>query len=156
MQMPNTAFLTPTLGHVPTIPAPERLLTAIKLAEVATQTAKEAVLARTGVTKAQYNALLVLHDSSGLTNSELARRCFVTPQSMNETVGRLERDGFVSRQQHETHRHVVEIRITPAGKGVFRAADKEVVGLERRLRGELTSTEIDHLWDLLRRLTQVD
>jgi len=141
---------------MPTIPAAERLLTAIKLAEVSTQAAKEAVLTRTGVTKAQYNALLVLHDSPGLTSAELARRCFVTPQSMNETVGRLERDGYVSRQQHDTHRHVVEIRITPAGKEVFRAADKVVVGLERRLRRELSDDELETLGDLLRRVTQVD
>ena len=54
------------------IPPERRLLTAVKLAELGTQSAKEAVLAEIGVTKAQYNALLILSESPGVSGAELA------------------------------------------------------------------------------------
>lgn len=128
----------------------DRLLTSVKRAEQATQNAKDGAVARAGITKAQYNALLILVTSPGLTSAELARRCFVTPQAMNETVGRLERDGYIERRRHQTHRHVLEVALTPAGTSALRAADHEVVALERRLRAALSPEERRVLADLLR------
>ena len=119
------------------IPPAERLLTAIKKAEQATQQAKDAAVGRAGLTKAQYNALLILDDAPGLTGAELARRCFVTPQAMNETVSRLERDGYIERRQHATHRHVLEVLLTASGKKALRAADAEVTALEHAVRAAL-------------------
>lgn len=119
----------------------DRLLTAIKKAEQATQQAKEGAIARAGLTKAQYNALLILADAPGLTGAELARRCFVTPQAMNETVRRLERDGYIERQRHPTHQHVLEVLLTPAGKKALSKADAEVLALEHALRGVLDADD---------------
>ncbi|HEX3732189.1 MAG TPA: MarR family transcriptional regulator, partial [Mycobacteriales bacterium] len=100
--------------------APEdRLLTAIKKVEQATQRAKEEALAKEGIAKAQYNALLVLSSVQGITSAELARRCSVTPQAMNETVARLERQGWITRAPHPEHRHVLEARLTPTGESVL-------------------------------------
>jgi len=130
--------------------APEdRLLTAIKKAEQATQQAKDAALAEEGVTKAQYNALLILKSAPGITSAELARRCFVTPQAMNETVGRLERNGAVTRQRHPTHRHVLEANLTPLGETTLQAADRRVVEVEERLRAALAPADQQTLKDLL-------
>lgn len=117
----------------------DRLLTAIKKAEQATQQAKDGAVARAGMTKAQYNALLILTDAPGLTGAELARRCFVTPQAMNETVNRLERDGYIERKRHPTHQHVLEVLLTAAGKEALSKADAEVNALEHALRDVLTS-----------------
>lgn len=127
----------------------DRLLTAIKKAEQATQLAKDGAVARAGMTKAQYNALLILTDAPGLTGAELARRCFVTPQAMNETVNRLERDGYIERKRHATHQHVLEVLLTPAGKEALSQADAEVSALENALRDALDATAqaalVEHL-----------
>lgn len=134
----------------------DRMLTAIKLAEQSTQGAKDAAVAAAGITKAQYNALLILSSHPALTGAELARRCFVTPQSMNETVNRLSRDGLVSREPHETHQHVTELRLTKAGQRALRAADKEVSSVERSVRELYSPAELELLRSLLDRLAHVD
>jgi DNA-binding MarR family transcriptional regulator len=133
------------------IPPAERLLTAIKKAEQATQLAKDQAVARAGVTKAQYNALLVLADAPELTGAELARRCFVTPQAMNETVNRLQRDGFIERRRHAVHQHVLEVVLTPAGRRALTEADAEVVALEVAIRETLDRSEQEALGEYLAR-----
>ena len=109
-------------------------------------------MARSGLTKAQYNALLILADAPGSTGAELARRCFVTPQAMNETVSRLERDGFIERRRHTTHTHVLEVLLTPLGREALQGADSEVNALEDRIRAALTPAEQAALADLLGRV----
>jgi len=140
------------MGRMQEIVPADRLLTAIKKAEQASQQAKEDALAVEGIAKAQYNALLILTDAPGITNAELARRCFVTPQAMNETVGRLVRRGWVVRDRHETHRHVVEVRVTPRGAAVLTAADQRVIEVEERLRAALSPAEQRKLRTLLARV----
>jgi DNA-binding MarR family transcriptional regulator len=132
----------------------DRLLTAIKRVEQATQQAKDDSVARAGLTKAQYNALLILSDSPGLTGAELARRCFVTPQAMNETVGRLERDRYIERRRHPTHQHVLEVLLTPSGKAALKEADTEVVALEVTLRSVLDDAEQAAFLDQLARIEE--
>ncbi|RFU36648.1 MarR family transcriptional regulator [Actinomadura logoneensis] len=115
-----------------------RLLTAIKTAEQATQQAKEAAVRAAGLTLAQYNVLILLDETPGITSAELARRCFVTPQAMNQTVARLVREGRIERTPHPTHRHVLETRITADGRRLLDKADGQVLELERRLRDHLS------------------
>ena len=143
-----------TLSIVSAIPPAQRILTAIKKAEQATQQAKDEAVARGGLTKAQYNALLILNDAPGLTSAELARRCFVTPQAMNETVNRLDRDGYIERRRHPTHSHVVEVLLTDDGTESLRRADTEVNALETDIRQALTLDEQRTLQDLLARVEQ--
>ena len=55
-------------------------------------------LARYNVTVPMYTALTVLRARSGLSNAQLARRIFVSPQSMQQVVGALEADGLIKRE----------------------------------------------------------
>lgn len=137
---------------MPSIPPAQRILTAVKKAEQATQQAKDLAVARGGLTKAQYNALLILDDAPGLTSAELARRCFVSPQAMNETVNRLDRDGYVERRRHPTHTHVVEVVLTTDGRRSLRRADTQVNALEQRIRQALSLEEQALLSNLLARV----
>ncbi|MFG2652471.1 MarR family winged helix-turn-helix transcriptional regulator [Streptomyces sp. NPDC048436] len=132
-----------------------RLLTAIKTAEQATQNAKNAAVRAAGMTMAQYNVMILLDETPGITSAELARRCFITPQAMSETVAKLEKNGWIERIPHPTHRHVRETRITPAGQGLLQKADRKVLTLERALRTRLSATEQDQLRALLAAATEV-
>jgi len=132
----------------------DRLLTAVKLAEQATQSAKDDAVRSAGLTKAQYNVLLLLSDAPGITNAELARRAFVTPQAMSETVARLERSGHLERTPHSVHRHVLESRVTASGRRALATADAVVLMLEHALRAELTGAEAEALAGLLARVTR--
>ncbi|MEU2027021.1 MarR family transcriptional regulator [Streptomyces sp. NPDC016469] len=132
-----------------------RLLTAIKVAEQATQNAKNAAVRAAGMTVAQYNVMILLDETPGITSAELARRCFVTPQAMNETVVKLEKAGWVERAPHPTHRHVRETRITQTGREILGSADNEVLTLERTLRTHLSEADQSHLRALLATVTDI-
>ena len=88
----------------------------LKRAHQAFCTATDAALRPHGVTNAQYAALAILEQAEGLSGAELARRCFVTPQTMNEIVVGLERSGLVARRPHATHGRVLEASLTQRGR----------------------------------------
>lgn len=47
-----------------------------------------------GVTTPQYAAMSVLAEQPGLSNAQLARRSFLTPQTMNQILGKLGGGGW--------------------------------------------------------------
>ncbi|HEX3731986.1 MAG TPA: MarR family transcriptional regulator [Mycobacteriales bacterium] len=128
-----------------------RLLSFIKRAEQATQAAKERAVRAEKLTTAQYNVLLVLSHSPGITASELARRCFVTAQTMSSVLARLIEHGLVSRTAHPRHKGVLEATVTPAGQYVLDLSDRRVETVEAALTAALSSAEQDQLRDLLAR-----
>jgi DNA-binding MarR family transcriptional regulator len=131
----------------------DRLLAFIKVAEQATQQAKERVLREAGITVAQQAALTILSDLDGLTAAELARRCQVTPQTMNSTVGRMEARGLVHRSPHPMHGTLIEIRLTQRGREVFRRADARIEALDSDLAADLSPDELKALKEMLARVT---
>src|SRR5262245_23842862 len=55
----------------------------------------DAALADKGLTTPQYTALTTLEEDPGLSNADMARLCFVTPQTMVPIIEDLERAGLV-------------------------------------------------------------
>jgi DNA-binding MarR family transcriptional regulator len=131
----------------------ERLLGYIKRAEQTTQAAKEHVLRDHGITPAQQSAMAILSDHDGITAAELARKCAVTPQTMNSTLGRLEKRGLVERRPHPMHGTLIEVRLTAAGRELFDRADTHVATLDTDLAAELSSQEEAELKRLLTRVS---
>jgi DNA-binding MarR family transcriptional regulator len=96
-----------------------------------------ALVAPHGLTVPQYTALSILRDRAGLSNAQLARRSYVTPQSMNEVIAKLERDGFVARSPAANHGRVLEMTLTPAGHDVLQRCDDAVTEMESRMLADL-------------------
>ena len=132
----------------------ERLLGYVKRAEQTTQAAKELVLRDYGITPAQQNALAILSDHDGISAAELARKSAVTPQTMNSTLGRLEKRGLIERAPHPLHGTLIEIRLTPVGRDLFNRADAKVAELDAALAGALTPAQLDALRKLLSKVTE--
>ena len=80
-----------------------------------------------------YTAMSVLRNRPGLSNAQLARRSFVTPQAMNEVIGRLEEAGLVRRDADENHRRILRATITARGRGVLERVDGEIAELEEQM-----------------------
>jgi DNA-binding MarR family transcriptional regulator len=131
----------------------DRLLWLIKRAEMATQQAKERTLRRHGITGAQHAALTIIDQSGGITSAELARRCFVTAQTMNSTVSRLESADLVARTPHPLHRTLIEIHLTERGRRIYQEADVDMVTLDDQLAGALTPADAQALRRTLPRIT---
>ena len=100
-----------------------------------------ALVAPHGLTVPQYTALSILRDRAGLSNAQLARRSYVTPQSMNEVIASLERDGLVARSPAANHGRVLEMTLTDAGRDVLARCDAAVNEMENRMLADLDAEE---------------
>ncbi|MEV4491855.1 MarR family transcriptional regulator [Micromonospora coxensis] len=133
------------------MPPEERLGLDIKRAEQTLMSAKSAALRESGLTVAQYAALIVLAGNPGISGAALARACLVTPQAMAAVLKTLEERELVARSRHPWHQHVLETRLTDAGRDLLAQADRAAVRIERRLADEFTDEERQALRDLLAR-----
>ena len=123
---------------------------ALKRAQHALRLRVDEALREVGFTTPQYAVLSVLEDSPGLSGAELARRSFVTPQTMNAIVGKLENAGFVARNPHPEHGRVLQAYLTKEGRELVSGAHEVVGGVEERMLANLDSDERTLLTGMLR------
>ncbi len=90
-------------------------------------------LRRHGLTTSRYGVLTFMDMEPGLTSAELARRAFVTPQTMMRLVKGLEADGLISRDEDENPGRAVALRLTQKGKKRLAAAHTWVIQVEQAL-----------------------
>jgi len=122
----------------------ERVGYVLKRVQQALRAAMDEVLRRRGLTTAQYAALSALEEAPGLSGAELARRCFVTPQTMNEIVAYLEVAGLVERRRGDDAR-VLRAALTAAGQELVAVCHQAVAVIEERMVSGLSPRERQQL-----------
>lgn len=127
----------------------DRLGHLVKSLEQELSGAKDAVLRPMGLTVPQYQALLVIADTPGISGAELARRCLVTPQTMTTVLGNLTVKGLIERRTVPGQGRAMETTITAAGRRLLTRADKKIVEVEEQLNGQLTKADQQSLRKLL-------
>ncbi|MHA6804470.1 MarR family winged helix-turn-helix transcriptional regulator [Salinifilum ghardaiensis] len=105
----------------------------VKQLELVARALMDDALRPHGLTTLQYTALTVLASRGELSSAQLARRSFVTPQTMHEMVRWLERRGLVERRRDEANRRALLISLTEAGHEVLSACDPSIRSLEQRV-----------------------
>lgn len=98
----------------------------------------------------QYSTLSALEHSEQLSNAELARACFVTPQTMIQLIKTLERQGWVARQPHPEHGRIIQTQLTDSGRTLLRQAHDLVNNIEGRMLSGLSEAEQAQLAQALR------
>jgi DNA-binding MarR family transcriptional regulator len=83
----------------------------------------------------QVIALMTLAHETGLSNAQLARRCLVTPQSMNEVVLELERRKLLTREPDSANQRIRRAHLTRSGQNVIDEWEKRSQLEETLLRG---------------------
>ncbi len=126
----------------------------IKRVQQALRTALDGALRGIGTTTAQYAALSALEATPGLSGAELARRGFVTPQTMNAILVNLEAAGLVARRPHPEHGRVLQAYLTEAGEELVAEAHGVVEAVERRMLEGLGQDDQRRLLDALRRCAE--
>jgi DNA-binding MarR family transcriptional regulator len=126
----------------------------LKRAQQALRTAMDEGLRAQGITTPQYAALTALDGDEPLSGAELARRCFVTPQTMNAILVGLERARLVERAPHAEHGRVIEARLTKRGGAKVQDAHRTVFEIEERMLSEITPGARRRLNETLRRLVE--
>ena len=88
-------------------------------------------VAASGLTTLQFTTLSVLsRHGAPLSTSQLARRAFMTPQSMSEVIHALERKGLIKRNPHPNHRRTLPATLTAKGRRALAECDEAVAVFE--------------------------
>lgn len=116
------------------------------------------ILADTGVTPPQLDALCHLREQPLLTMGELGQRMGLACSTATDLCDRMERNGLIVRERDRVDRRVIRLRITSRGEDVI---DQVIAARKRYLSGvlRLVSAEerrqliasLVHLADLMHR-----
>lgn len=127
---------------------------ALKQAQQALRTRLDFGLREIGLTTSQYAVLASLEAETGASNAVLARRAFVTPQSMQAILVGLERAGFIARTAHPDHRRVQRTELTASGRDVLEMASGIVADAEARVRNAVAPLDVLEVTAMLLRLAK--
>ena len=103
-----------------------------------------------GLTTLQYTTLSVLGAGGELSNAQLARRSYMTPQAMSEVIEALEAKGLIRRDPHPSHRRIYPATLTAKGRKVLGECDRAVDLLEEQMLRDLSPSERAGLANALR------
>jgi DNA-binding MarR family transcriptional regulator len=122
----------------------------LKQAQHGLRTRMDQNLRALGLSTAQYALLVALDEAKVASGAELARRCFVTPQTVTGLIGGLVQAGLVVRSASSTHGRVIEARLTLAGRHVLRRANGIVYAVEEDMLADLSESDRVTLGRMLR------
>jgi DNA-binding MarR family transcriptional regulator len=92
------------------------------------------IAARHDLTALQFTTLSVLNrHGAPLSSSQLARRSFMTAQSMHEVIHRLEQSGLIKRNPHPNHGRKRPASLTAKGRRVVAACEAAVADFEAQM-----------------------
>jgi DNA-binding MarR family transcriptional regulator len=104
-----------------------------------------------GLTALQFTTLSVLsRHGAPLSTSQLARRAFMTPQSMSEVIHALERKGLIKRNPHPNHRRTLPATLTAKGRRVLTACDAAVSEFEDAMLGGFSEADRATFRDMIK------
>jgi len=132
-----------------------RLAYAVAFLERGFRRALAEALAPFELTLAHYTVLSLLGIREGLSNAQLARRAYVTPQAMSEIVRYLEKREFVIRKPSPTHARIHPTHLTATGRDVLRKCDSAVDVLESDMKNRADLPEDADLVETLMRYARV-
>jgi len=107
------------------------------------------------LTLAHYTVLSLLGMTEGLSNAQLARRAYVTPQAMSEIVRSLESRRLVVRAPSPEHARVHPTRLTAKGRAVLSKCDAAVDRIENQMMANADLPAGADLVDTLMRYARV-
>lgn len=129
----------------------ERVAYMLKRTQAVLRARMDEVVVPRGLTMPQYAALSALEQEPGISNAELARRSFVTPQTMIKIVAHLEAHGLLTREPHPHHGRVLQTVPTARGRRLVANCYEGALDVERRMLTSLSGQDRAKLLDLLGR-----
>jgi len=98
-----------------------------------------------------FAALFGLHCEPGVTGAKLARRAFVSAQTMNSVLRHLETEGLIERRPHPDSRRADSWSLTAAGLAELDRARQVGAAVFTRMLASLDAREVAAFEDYLRR-----
>jgi DNA-binding MarR family transcriptional regulator len=112
---------------------------------VAAETVSRALAAvyaeRFGLTRDEWRVIAQLADVKELKATDLGQRTSLPKMQVSRAATRLEQDGLIARQADPNDRRNLVMRLTPAGRALYRRLEPVVLERERDLLATLTPAE---------------
>jgi MarR family transcriptional regulator, organic hydroperoxide resistance regulator len=86
-----------------------------------------------GVTTAQLHVLKVIRDEYGASGAQLARACYVTPQSAQALLKGLENGGRITRTKDPVNDRILIAKLTLSGGELLDSAERLARVIEKKL-----------------------
>lgn len=106
-------------------------------------------LKKLNLTTPQYAVLAQLELSDQLSNAELARRSFITPQTMHAIVSKLEQQNLIIRKHAPNHGRILSTSLTSKGLTAVQRAHKLIETVEEKMTVTMSQNKIEVLEKLL-------
>ncbi|MFI6600752.1 MarR family winged helix-turn-helix transcriptional regulator [Nonomuraea sp. NPDC050536] len=120
----------------------QRVAYLVKQVADAFRRASERRLRELGLSMAQYAVLRALADVPGAPAAELARRTFVTRQSLRDVLGGLTAAGLASVAREATAGRALPVTLTDEGRALLERAEAIVLEVEERMIAGLPADEL--------------
>jgi DNA-binding MarR family transcriptional regulator len=98
-----------------------------------------------GVTTAQLQVLKVIRDGPGGSGAQLARACYVTPQSAQALLKSLEDGGWITRTKDRVNDRILIAQLTPSGGELLDTAERLARVIEKRLWAGVPDSGVEAL-----------
>lgn len=118
---------------------------ALKRAQQAMRQHMDRQLKEIGLNAPQYSVLASLEDEPGASNARLARRAFVTPQTMQAMLVKLEQSGLIERHPDTENGRIQRTELTAKGVSTLAQAHLAARESERLARDASTPDAIEML-----------
>lgn len=134
---------------MPPSPQMPSVADSIRKAQHSLRVRTDAALRGVNLTSPQYFALAALSAQSGLSGAALARRCFVTPQTMTGIIANLAANGLIARDADPEHGRVIRTHLTNEGSALLAKARVWIEQVEAEMLRDIDPVEREALTDLL-------
>jgi DNA-binding MarR family transcriptional regulator len=104
-----------------------------------------------GVTLAQLQVLFAVRAQPRSSGAQIARTCYVTPQSAQSLLKHLEDGGLIVRGKDPVNDRIVTMSITDAGERLAQSVESNTQPLQRELWRGITDLELEQLNVLLKK-----
>ena len=106
-----------------------------------------------GLTGSQYNVLNILaNEPAGISQRELGDRLVVDRSNVTGLLDRLEKNGWVRRDDDPDDRRVYRVSLTPAGRALWQKITPLYLDVVAQITRELPAKRLQDGLDILRRL----
>jgi len=102
-----------------------------------------------GVTTAQLQLLKAIRDEPGVSGAQLARSCYVTPQSAQSLLAGLERDGWIIRTRDRGNDRILAARLSSEGERLLLTSESAAKAIEGKLWRGVPESSIKALNEIL-------
>src|SRR5918993_2213379 len=127
-----------------------RILYLIKRAEIEVTSRMTRALDKYKITVTQFTVLyFVWHDKGDLSSAQLSRRFSMTPQSMNELIGVLQRKKLLKKAVDPAHKRILRISLTTKGTQLLKACNTALDHVEEELVAGMTNAEAEKFKELV-------